>query len=337
MSEPHPALPLHDTHDRAVPARACVSVEPDASWARSTVRRGNAALRGAGVTVALIDTGVDREHAAFDGARLACGPRFGAGGGITAPACDTDPHGHGTRLASAIVGCRGGVAPDATLLALGAVAPGGATTADALLAALRFVADHGAIDVLALPLSPGPATSAGDVDRVSRALRALAARGVLVVVASGNAGRAELDESANPWACVDGVLSVGGEFRPGAFYERSGRSARHGVPHVCAPCARVLVPVAEHPGAWETWDGGTSYACAVVAAAAACVLGDAHELRRDPAALAAAVIQLAVPLRGGPSGAPPVSIRLPLASDGRRSAATTPRRSTARHCQENAA
>lgn len=183
------------------------------------------AFKGAGITIAVIDTGVDYTHAMFGGlgtadayalndpdvleegsfpvGRVIGGWDF-AGTAYDAntnpiPTPDADPldqNGHGTHVASTAagsdIGFGGGVAPEAFIYALKVFGAEGSTslTVDAIEWATDpngdgFITD--AVDVINMSLgaSFGPADP---MDPEFIAIEAANAAGTLVVVSSGNAG-----------------------------------------------------------------------------------------------------------------------------------------------------
>lgn len=155
---------------------------------------------GAGVVVAVIDTGIDTTHAAFPSDAFAAAPRRFAGRG---PVDDRD--GHGTHVAGIIAGRPdpqtgryAGVAPDARLLVYQVDDAEGAWPLDAVAAAiLQAVRDGAHIINLSMGMRelgwwqsaihlPAPPWVWVGEDAVEKALRMADARGVLCVVAAGN-------------------------------------------------------------------------------------------------------------------------------------------------------
>ena len=147
----------------------------------------DAGLSGAGVDVAVLDSGVDTDHPDLRG-KVADAADF-TGEGTT-----EDRNGHGTHVASLVAGtgaasggARKGVAYDARLLS-GRVLDGeGQGRASWVIAGMQWATDRGA-DVVNLSLG-GTAPESPENDPVARALDALAAdTGTLFVVAAGNSG-----------------------------------------------------------------------------------------------------------------------------------------------------
>ncbi len=151
-------------------------------------------VRGAGMRVAVIDTGIDYTHADLGGC-------FGDGckvvGGYDLANDDADPfddHGHGTHVAG-IVAANGdllGVAPEAQLLAYKVLDDSGWGEDSDLIAALEMAVDpdgdpttDDGAHVINLSLG-GPGSP---FDPASQAVDAAVEAGVVVAVAAGNSGR----------------------------------------------------------------------------------------------------------------------------------------------------
>ncbi|MBM7784369.1 S8 family serine peptidase [Tenggerimyces flavus] len=157
---------------------------------------------GTGMTVAIIDSGIDHRHPDFGG-RVVGGYDF-----VNDDPDPMDDNGHGTHVAG-IVAANGkvrGVAPGATLVAYKAMDQYGNGELVDIIAALDLAVapdnPHRA-DVVNLSLSgPGDGT-----DPMSVAANRAVAAGVVVVASSGNAGPGAGTVSSP--ASADGVLTVG--------------------------------------------------------------------------------------------------------------------------------
>jgi subtilisin family serine protease len=152
-------------------------IEGPAAW--------ESGLDGSGVTVAVLDTGIDDEHPAPEG-------QVRGHANFTDAESAADEHGHGTHVASLIAGtgagadgARHGVAPNASLLSAKVLNDDGAGQASWVIAGMEWAVDQGA-DVVNMSLG-GPATETDDP--VVESLDALAEQtGTLFVVAAGNDG-----------------------------------------------------------------------------------------------------------------------------------------------------
>ncbi|MDX6197959.1 MAG: serine protease AprX [Actinomycetota bacterium] len=154
------------------------------SAVRATLGLGPVAGEGAGVTVAVVDTGV-ADVADLRG-RVEHVNVSGAAGG--------DGYGHGTFVAglvagdgSASDGLYAGVAPAARILDVKVADGEGVTNLVTVLKGLQAVAGRTDVDVLNLSLSSGSPLPY-QVDPLTMALDALWRRGITVVVPAGNEG-----------------------------------------------------------------------------------------------------------------------------------------------------
>jgi hypothetical protein len=217
-----------------------------------------AGLTGEGVTVAVIDTGVDQTHPDLAGQEV-------AERNFSESPDSVDRIGHGTHVASTIVGTGTpyrGVAPGARLLDAKVFDEDGFARDSSIIAALRWAADQGAKIVnLSLGDEDRPGT-----DPVETAVEEISARGVLVVAAAGNSYRPETIGSP---ASTDAALAVGAVDEADAMAVFSSRGPRHDgavKPDLVAPGVDVT---AAQAGGGHVAMNGTSMATPHVAGAAA--------------------------------------------------------------------
>ena len=230
----------------AAPAFAAIPNPPNDSyfasqWALKVIKAPQAwtASTGAGITVAVVDTGVQfgigdlpasKSAGAYDcrgyGARPDPCPADGSG----------DDQGHGTWVASIIAAATNngqgmaGVAPDAKILAIKAIGGDGTGSVDDISKGIKFAADQGA-NVINLSVGPDafgkpfptldcpvvtvggcltpPVNDAGSLHKALQpAVDYASGRGALVVVAAGNT-----DPGATPgpslYLGMNNVLIVG--------------------------------------------------------------------------------------------------------------------------------
>ncbi|MFL5309443.1 MAG: S8 family serine peptidase [Myxococcales bacterium] len=222
--------------------------------------------RGAGVTVAIIDTGVAPVDD-LDPARLLAGHNFVSGGDDA-----RDDHGHGTHVAGTVAQTTdngigvAGMAPEARLLPLKVLGADGSGTSVAIADAIRWAADHGA-RVLNLSLGGG-ARSAAMADAVAHARR----RGCVVVCAAGNSGgRGVSYPAAYPGALAVSSVGPAGRLAPYSSYGPEVRIAAPGGDKSQGEQGGVLQETID-PSSGEgvyRWFQGTSMAAPHVAGAAA--------------------------------------------------------------------
>ncbi|BCJ59023.1 type VII secretion-associated serine protease mycosin [Micromonospora endophytica] len=251
---------------------------------------------GSGVTVAVIDSGVDRRHPQLAGQVLTGTDLLDPGGDGT-----LDCVGHGTGVASVIAAAPQdgiafrGLAPDARILpvriseqqVVEGRGSGRTVGADDFARAIRWAVDNGA-DVLNLSV-----VLYADHPAVRAAVAAALARDVVVVAAAGN-----LHGSGDPRpypAAYDGVLGVGAVGGDGV---RAAFSQAGAYVDLVAPGTDVLIAA---PGRGHHRAEGTSYAVPFVAATAALLRQYRPEL--SAVEVAARIVATADPAPEGGYGA----------------------------------
>jgi subtilisin family serine protease len=207
---------------------------------------------GKGVTVAVIDSGIDITHPELAGSIAASFDALDSKEG---------PHVHGTGIAGAIVahGRLMGSAPGAKILAIRAfgVTQGAAeSTSFTILRSLDYAASHGA-DIVNMSFA-GPKDAL-----VGRGLAAVAAKGIVMVAASGNAG----PKSPPLYPAADAhVIAVSATDADDHLFAASNRGGHIAV---AAPGVDIFLPA---PGGKYQMTSGTSFAAAYVSGVAALVL-----------------------------------------------------------------
>lgn len=177
------------------------------------VRQAHKVAKGGGVTVAVIDTGVDAAHPDLKGAVL---PGTGMLGSTSAKGWD-DPTGHGTGIAS-IIAARGGsganqmlgIAPEAKILPIAVPAPFSGTIARPV----RYAVDHGA-KIINMSFGGKGAATQEEIDAIAWAR----SKGVIVVAAGGNTTQGD-DHVPHPGS-YPGVITVNGTDRAGNLWSGS--------------------------------------------------------------------------------------------------------------------
>nr|WP_239163605.1 S8 family serine peptidase [Actinoplanes rishiriensis] len=262
-------------------------------------------LTGAGVGVALIDSGVAPVPGLDEPGRVVNGPDLSFES-QTPGLVNIDTYGHGTHMAGIIAGADPatgfeGMAPDAKLISLKVAAADGAADVSQVIAAIDWVVTHRndpGLNIRVLNLSFGTdSTQSALLDPLSYAVEAAWRKGIVVVVAVGNDGAAATRvtmPAANPY-----VLAVGASDSHGteehaddtvAAFSNRGSAVRHadllatGRSVVSLRVPGSYIDIA-YPGARvseTTFRGsGTSQATAVVSGSVALLLENQPKLSPD--------------------------------------------------------
>ncbi len=247
--------------DRSVP-----EIGAPAAW-----RRG---LTGRGVTIAVLDTGVDKSHPDLVG-------RVTSQNFTDAPD-DGDHIGHGTHVASIAAGTGAasngayrGVAPDASILNAKVLDDAGSGYESTIIAGMEWA---GALGADVANLSLGTSEPSDGTDPMSEALNRISRdSGTLFVVAAGNQG--PKGWTVGSPGAADDALTIGSTARDGSLSSFSSRGPREGdgalKPELTAPGEEIVAARAAGTGMAEqindqyTSLSGTSMATPHVAGVAA--------------------------------------------------------------------
>ncbi|MER6270433.1 type VII secretion-associated serine protease mycosin [Streptomyces sp900105755] len=230
--------------------------------------------KGKGITVAVLDTGVEADHPDLVGNVLAAKDMIGFGAGPG----DRDWARHGTAMAGIIAGHGHGVgngdgvmgvAPEAKILPVRVILEDGdsarakarSTRGNALAEGIRWAADHGA-DVINLSLGDD-SDSAHPEPSEDEAIQYALKKDVVVVASAGNGGD-KGDHISYP-AAYPGVIAATAVDK---FGTRAGFSTRRWYATVSAPGVDIVIADPDHKY-YEGW--GTSAASAFVSGAVALI------------------------------------------------------------------
>ncbi|MBI4347823.1 MAG: S8 family peptidase [Elusimicrobia bacterium] len=267
---PHGIRPLQDPSD------------PEQPWGISRVKAEAAwkATRGAGVKVAVIDTGIDFKHA-----DLAANVK----GGWSAvdkenPANFMDDNGHGTHVSGTIAAVRNstgvvGVAPEASLYGVKVLDGNGSGTFADVIAGIQWAAEN-EMQVANMSLGASRGTEA-----LADAVKAAAKAGVTIIAAAGNSGGSVGFPAAYPECIAVAASDVRDEL---AYFSSRG-------PEVAFIAPGVDVKSTYMGGDYDTLSG-TSMATPHVAGLA--TLATAAKNVRGEAAMRQALKAAATPLPG---------------------------------------
>ena len=216
---------------------------------------------GAGVVVAVIDTGLDLNHQEFTG-RIVQGYDF-----VDKDLIPEDGNGHGTHVAGTIGGANDnfgvtGVAYESNIMPIRVLDNEGYGYTSDVIAGMRYAADNGA-DVINLSLGGG-----GYSQSMFDAIEYATGLGAVVVMAAGNSG---INSPDYPAAHANNYgLAVGAVNQDGNMADFSNRAGAIELDYVTAPGVDIYSSV---PGNSYDLFSGTSMATPHVAGAAALLRG----------------------------------------------------------------
>ncbi len=182
-------------------------------WAKQNASGDN--ITGKGITVAVLDSGIDYTHPFFGSCSLT---------NLTNGTCDRisygydffndnndpfDDHGHGTHI-SGIIGGNGvykGVAPNVTFLEYKVCSSGGSCPESAIISGIENATLRG-VDIISISLGGAYYV---DEEPLATSLRSAWDSGILIVASAGNEGDDYLqaDDTIACPSCLDFVISVG--------------------------------------------------------------------------------------------------------------------------------
>lgn len=258
-----------------VPSTANADVYRDAQWwlKEYGVTRAWDVATGRGITIAVIDTGIDGDHPDLVGQVVGGADMSGLGSPDGQKLLTPDKE-HGTKVASLAAGHGDGAAgvkgtaPDAKLLSVSVSFDKGDSSTDQQVAdGVMWAVEHGA-DIIVMSFVMNRPWWTPEWDK---AFLAAEEAGVLIVAAAGNRGSGTTSIGAP--ATIPGVLAVGGVTRSGrvsSFASTPGST-------IGVVAASERLPGSIPGGGREFWNG-TSGAAPIVAGIAALVMQAHPEL-----------------------------------------------------------
>lgn len=249
MIELQPQIfPRLDVSARAIKARDSVIYSPRTAW--------ELGYTGENIVVAVLDTGVDDEHEFLRG-------KFVAGFDCSGPTAITDREtnpddidGHGTHVASIIMGSGGaaeiykGVAPDAKLVDVKVLSERGYNLGDQLIRGIEWViSNKEKYGIKVINLSVGSDIEDPDgTSAISQAANSAVENGLVVVAAAGNEGPTSQSLTAPSVAdkvvCVTALDDMNTVNRAddviAVYSSRGPRGDGAQKPDVCAPGSDII-------------------------------------------------------------------------------------------------
>ena len=270
------SMTVWSSGSRAIWSGGTYSVLPENTglWQKIGLERAHGLARnlGAGVVVAVVDTGIDLTHPAFAGALTAPGTwkDFYAGDAVPQEegAAGTGAYGHGTNVAGIVLQ----VAPAAKILPIRALGPDGSGDVAGVAQAITYAADQGA-QIINLSLG-----SAEKSAIIQDAVKRVSERGVLVVSSAGNEDRSRITYPAaladSKGATGENTLSVGSVDLNDvkSVFSNYSKSLE-----LVAPGENVYAP---YPGGMMAAWSGTSMAAPMASGGLALALGQSLKVNR---------------------------------------------------------
>ncbi len=248
-------------------------------------------LDGSGVTICIVDSGIDLSHPGMDGVSI--NGWYDAVNGKIDP---YDDQGHGTAMAGIIAskGGVGGIAKGSSYLVAKGIDGSGSGTDEGIAEAVDWCSAQGA-DIISLSLGgdQGPGLSGLTLDVLENSVEDALDEGIFVVAAAGNDGTNDDGDVASPGS-VEDVICVGGVNRNGDVWSGSSEGDNNGrlwpnpilprqdpdkKPELIAPASEVPV-LLTNSGSWYGYSSGTSAATAWVSGILALVLQNEPDLAR---------------------------------------------------------
>ena len=187
---------LHVSSNEAVHTLGHVSETTGADAGQAAaVAAGRGSIDGAGIGIAILDSGIDVNHAQFSAS--GGGSRVIASVDFTGENRTDDPFGHGTFVAAAAAGGAGagasyrGIAPGVSLLNVRVLDSTGNGSVENVLAGLDWVTTHARqYNIRIVNMSLGTlAVDSYKYDALCRSVRGLVNSGIVVFAAAGNEGK----------------------------------------------------------------------------------------------------------------------------------------------------
>jgi len=251
-------------------------------------------VEGEGVTVAVIDTGIDDTHPDLKN-KVVAKSDFTSEKGTDLE--NIDGNGHGTHVSSTITGTGAaskgkykGVAPKAKLIAAKVLASNGSGSFSGVIAGIDWAAQQDC-QVMNMSLGANVPGSCDGTDAVCKAVDAAMDKGIVMCIAAGNSGP-ESKTVGTP-GCAKKVITVGATDKSDviAWFSSRGPTADNRIkPDVCFPGVNIVAARAKNTsmgtpvGNRYTSASGTSMAtphCSGVAALIKSIKPDlsAHDVK----------------------------------------------------------
>jgi|TARA_B100001758_G_scaffold241641_1_gene248743 subtilisin family serine protease len=263
-------------------------VLPDSEWAYEDTgirRLQSSGLTGDGVSVCIVDTGVDSSHPDLAGMSLAGFRDFYEENNDEVR--DVGEEYHGTMMAGLLVanGTFIGAAPGVSLSVALALGPEGSSgQQDRVALAIRWCRITQEADIISLSLGSNPGMGMGTESETVSAVNEALDSGIFVVAAAGNTGLDDSISDVSVPANIPGVIAVGATYRSGISwqdsasgsvidpYEGETRDFPNQKPEVSAPGVNIFSTATTELSPPYAYSSGTSDSTVFVTGALSLIL-----------------------------------------------------------------
>ena len=263
-------------------------VLPDSEWAYEDTgirRLQSSGLTGDGVSVCIVDTGVDSSHPDLAGMSLAGFRDFYEENNDEVR--DVGEEYHGTMMAGLLVanGTFIGAAPGVSLSVALALGPEGSSgQQDRVALAIRWCRITQEADIISLSLGSNPGMGMGTESETVSAVNEALDSGIFVGAAAGNTGLDDSISDVSVPANIPGVIAVGATYRSGISwqdsasgsvidpYEGESRDFPNQKPEVSAPGVNIFSTATTELSPPYAYSSGTSDSTVFVTGALSLIL-----------------------------------------------------------------
>lgn len=256
-------------------------------WFGTEKARDDLNLSGSGITIAIVDTGIDSDHLDINDNKV-----IGWNDLVNGQSSPYDDQGHGTHVASIAAGSGDsnyrykGVAPDASLVGVKVLDTNGAGSMTQIIQGVEWLIDHkDEYQIQIANLSLGSTGSSDGGDALSQAVNAAVDHGITVVVAAGNSGPNRY--SIGTPAAAEKAITVGSMADVGErgyflnlYSSRGPTSDGRNKPDISAPGHQITAAEANSADNYVAYSG-TSMASPFVAGTLALILQINPDLTPD--------------------------------------------------------
>ena len=265
-------------------------VLPDSEWAyedsgiRALQSSGNL---GEGVSVCIVDTGLDISHPDFSDLILDGFRDFYSEESESIR--DIGQESHGTLMTGLLVanGSFRGAAPGVNLSVAIALGPDGKSSNERMVSqAIRWCRISQGVDIISLSLGSEPGSRISQSSETVEAVQEALDAGIFVVAAAGNSGNQWNNSDVSSPASLPGVIAVGAHDRSGGAWKDSAtgsltdpesgdkRTFPNQKPEVTAPGVLLWSCISSDRDPPYAYSTGTSDSTAIVAGALALILSE---------------------------------------------------------------